>query len=172
MPTRLRCETISRINILGTQFASQGRKQAFPGAEQSLETVGMNDVNEPLKVVPEQSRPCDPWTGCDWPTEFGPMKLDLNGIRSRQALTVASATRGAESEQWRLAAIWLATVESDAARARDIALRLAELGQQGFPVESDRLRLELLELENKYPQRRGNLVALDRHLTVETPGNA
>ena len=61
------------------------------------------------------------WQGCDWPTEFGPRRLKLFGIRARQAYLAAKATRGDEAATWDEAARWLSTVERDAARAAEFA---------------------------------------------------
>lgn len=61
------------------------------------------------------------WVGCDWLTEFGPGRLNLNRISARQARMLANATSGQESTQWHEAAEWLTTVETDAESARQAA---------------------------------------------------
>ena len=63
------------------------------------------------------------WTGCHWPTEFGPLKLQLQNIRAYQALMLANATCGEEANQWNAASKWLIDTE----RAANCALQAGEL---------------------------------------------
>jgi hypothetical protein len=67
------------------------------------------------------------WTGCDWPVHFGKFGLNLNGLRSRQAVLIAGATSGAEAAEWRRAAKWLAHVEQDARQAETLARAAVDL---------------------------------------------
>lgn len=92
------------------------------------------------------------WTGCDWPTEFGPLRLNLCEIRSRQARTAASATRGPESQQWLEAAQWLESVEKDAEAHRQLLNQDNRARQRGKTVEVERLQKSAAEIEAKYPQ--------------------
>jgi hypothetical protein len=64
------------------------------------------------------------WTGCDWPTVFGPAGLDLEGVSAAEAETLAVESLGtAEAESWVAAAKWLDEVESRARQAeREAAL--------------------------------------------------
>lgn len=78
----------------------------------------MNPLDRLCQSVDQANRA---WTGCCWPTQFGPGRLNLEGTQSRHALLLAAATRGDESAQWRAAARWLAGVEADAAAARQHA---------------------------------------------------
>ena len=97
----------------------------------------------------------DHWQGCDWPTRFGPRQFDLAGIRSRQALLAAKATRGEEARVWSEAATWLAEVEGDAVRAAELARQaLEEAEQEQWPVASELLQ-QAESLEAKYPQLDG-----------------
>ena len=41
------------------------------------------------------------WVGCDWPTRFGPLGLNLKGLHSNQATLIARATCGREAAEWR-----------------------------------------------------------------------
>ncbi|TWU62768.1 hypothetical protein [Crateriforma conspicua] len=91
-----------------------------------------------------------PWTGCDWATEFGPLKLNLQCIRSRQARTVASATRGLEAEQWLAAAKWLEKVESDAIRATELRRQADHADGKGDAGEAFRLRRAADEIEAEH----------------------
>jgi hypothetical protein len=90
------------------------------------------------------------WTGCDWPTQFGLMGLDLCGLTARQARLMAGATAGAESADWRAAATWLAEVEADARQAEDAARRAAQLAAEGRLAEAAEQALAACELEGRY----------------------
>jgi hypothetical protein len=50
------------------------------------------------------------WTGCDWPTAFGTMDLDLNGITAAQA-GARAAVDTPLARDWHEAALWLGRVE-------------------------------------------------------------
>lgn len=65
------------------------------------------------------------WAGCDWPTEFGPARLNLQSMTAEQAALLGRATGGWESIRWREAGRFLAQVEADAKAAR----RAAELAR-------------------------------------------
>jgi hypothetical protein len=67
------------------------------------------------------------WTGCDWPTAFGPRGRDLEGWTPALAeRAAAEAKRPEEAEDWRAAARWLAQVEERARRAEAEAARAVE----------------------------------------------
>ena len=82
------------------------------------------------------------WTGCDWPTVFGPARLDLNGITAAEAETLAVETDGLpEGEHWAAAARWLDELERLAARAEReavLAVAEAEAGARAEAVEHAR----------------------------------
>lgn len=92
------------------------------------------------------------WRGCDWPTSFGPRKLDLYRIRSRQATLASKATRGDESVDWHDAAKWLESVEKDADRAADAAARAMMAAQEGDFANVDQCLAEAERLEEIYGQ--------------------
>lgn len=71
------------------------------------------------------------WNGCDWPTQWGEGKLNLQGMSSSQAAILAQATAGAERASWRIAAHWLQEVEETAREARQQAEQAAELTEAG-----------------------------------------
>jgi hypothetical protein len=55
------------------------------------------------------------WSGCDWPTEFGSLSLDLNGWTAAQAKARADKARQwQDAQEWNAAADWLAEVEQHA----------------------------------------------------------
>ncbi|MDA1232783.1 MAG: hypothetical protein O2856_18600 [Planctomycetota bacterium] len=63
----------------------------------------------------------DRWVTCDWPTEFGLLKLNLQNLRSFQLARLAQATSGQESQEWRRASKWVRKIEDDATKAQDLA---------------------------------------------------
>ncbi len=67
------------------------------------------------------------WKGCDWPTHFGPLGLNLNGLNVVQATLMSGATTGREGTEWRRAAKWLARVELDAQKAEQNAKAAVDL---------------------------------------------
>src|SRR5262249_9728411 len=71
------------------------------------------------------------WAGCDWPTSFGETGLELNGLRSGQAVLMARATSGAEATDWREAVQWLRLIEADADAAEVAARRAVEHAARG-----------------------------------------
>ncbi|MCA9140314.1 MAG: hypothetical protein KDB00_26265 [Planctomycetales bacterium] len=93
----------------------------------------------------------DSWRGCDWVTEFGPRRLNLCGLQSRQALLAAKATRGDESQCWKAAADWLILVEKDANHAGEIALGVIDMIHRGDVSAASRLLDRAVTLESKYP---------------------
>lgn len=71
------------------------------------------------------------WNGCDWPTQWGRSRLNLQGMSSSQATILARATAGTERANWRLAANWLRQVEETAREARKEAEQAVELTESG-----------------------------------------
>ena len=90
------------------------------------------------------------WAGCDWPTEFGPGRLNLQAITSEQAAMMGRATSGSESSQWREAAVFLAHVERDAEAARDAALQAREEAAAGRLREALEHAGRACEIERRY----------------------
>lgn len=90
------------------------------------------------------------WRGCQWPGEFGPMRLNLNGLTARQAWILANATAGTESQTWRQAAEWLESVERDATTAEAEASLAVQLAADGHLHEAERHARIACELQQKY----------------------
>ena len=63
------------------------------------------------------------WSRCEWDTKFGPLSLNLRGLRSHQARLAAQATRGNEAKRWTEAGRFLESIEKDAATAFQLASR-------------------------------------------------
>ncbi|KAA5541775.1 hypothetical protein FYK55_16315 [Roseiconus nitratireducens] len=90
------------------------------------------------------------WRGCVWPTEFGPLKLNLCGLRSRQAALAANALRGAERRCWQEAACWLSRVERDADRAAALASLAVQSFNSGNLDLAQRLLAQAARIECQY----------------------
>ncbi|MGB7346595.1 MAG: hypothetical protein WBD20_20405 [Pirellulaceae bacterium] len=97
----------------------------------------------------------DHWRGCDWSTQFGPRKLDLAGIRSRQASLAAKATRGDEAICWKEAVRWLTEVEQDAVHASEFADQAFAEAKNGCWTSASNLFLQAEQLEAKYGKSSG-----------------
>lgn len=109
------------------------------------------------------------WVGCDWHTEFGPGRLNLQAMTAEQAALLGRATAGGESVQWREAARFLGQVESDAKAARraaELALEHAVAGQLRSALEHAH---RACELERRYHAIPGweKLEAAIRRQTVD-----
>jgi hypothetical protein len=96
------------------------------GRPQLSGPVGQDDfVNEPadLEVVRAAYEGAKrTWTGCDWPTQFGKLKLELKGVTAGTAQAMAQSGLDADSAaEWQAAAHWLAKVENHAQRAEAFA---------------------------------------------------
>lgn len=90
------------------------------------------------------------WKGCDWSTQFGPLRLDLRGLRSGQAHLLAEATSGQESECWESAARWLRQVERDSQDAKSAAkAAMQHLERHDFTIAMRCIHLAV-SLESKY----------------------
>ena len=92
------------------------------------------------------------WTGCDWDTEFGPNRINLRGLSSRQARLAAQATRGDESTQWREVIHYLDAVEQDARLAAELASDAVDFWSLGNTAEASRRLEQAIALESHYRQ--------------------
>lgn len=91
------------------------------------------------------------WRGCQWHEEFGPLRLDLNGLTARQARILANATAGTESRAWHQAADWLEAVERDAKTAEAEASLAVHLATSGRYSEAECHATSACILQKKYP---------------------
>jgi hypothetical protein len=90
------------------------------------------------------------WVGCDWPTEFGPSRLNLQSMTADQAALLGRATCGSESIQWREAARFLAQIESDAKAARRAAELACHHAVAGRPADALAHAHRACDLERRY----------------------
>ena len=94
------------------------------------------------------------WTGCNWRTDLGPLRLNLMGIHSRQARLIAEATSGEESVAWEEATKFLSQVEVDsraASKAAENAIRLIAEGKLAEAI-ADAERAIALEAKYREPK--------------------
>lgn len=90
------------------------------------------------------------WWGCNWHTQYGPRKLNLFEVRSRQARLIADATSGDESRAWDVASEYLRNVEADAAAAEVAAAEaIAMIGQEQWNAALSAIE-SAVALETKY----------------------
>lgn len=92
------------------------------------------------------------WVGCDWDIAFGTQRLQLKGMKSRQARLLANATAGNESLAWHEAANWLENVERDAQQAESEAYCANELAKSGRLSDAEVHARKACELEQSYEQ--------------------
>jgi hypothetical protein len=93
------------------------------------------------------------WTGCDWPTEFGSLPVNVQGLTAAQVQLLARATSGEEAAQWQAVYRWLAGLEKEAREAEahaEAAVALARAGQWLEALESAN---RAVALEAVYHQR-------------------
>ena len=116
------------------------------------EAAPLNDDHTTRQVTTAYLAAEQSWQGSDWRTSFGPLQLDLCGLKARQTHLLAEATSGAESEAWAAATRWLDQVERHAREARSAAASAIELcGKQQWAAALTRIS-EACELEAQYHQ--------------------
>jgi hypothetical protein len=110
------------------------------------------------------------WAGCDWPTRFGRMGLDLNGWTAVAARVRASETAGLAAADWLAAARWLTHVEECARQAEShaaAAVKAATTGQWEDAVQQAH-RAWAREFSTGRPLRKGKTVWKNLRLAVES----
>ncbi len=90
------------------------------------------------------------WITCDWSTEFGEMRLNVQGLRSSQLLRLADATSGEETREWRKAADWVRRIEDDATTAQHLAHRALEAFQNQEHSQAISLAERAVQLESTW----------------------
>lgn len=93
---------------------------------------------------------CGQWRGCCWPTQLGEGRLNLQGLRSSQAILMARSTAGKERADWTAATRWLEQVERDAREAQEHAELAADLAIFGQLDQACELALRACQLESQY----------------------
>lgn len=90
------------------------------------------------------------WTGCDWETTFGERRLNLSGMRSRQARLLADVTSTIEANYWVEATLYLQHVERDAADAEELARRAIQCLTDGHAEAALTAICRAVMIEAKY----------------------
>lgn len=93
------------------------------------------------------------WIGCDWPTEFGIARLNLDSLSSAQAMLMARATSDKEEDAWREASRWLARVEQEALEAEKEARLAVQAGQANQWVAARTHARNACDIEARYHQQ-------------------
>ena len=106
-----------------------------------MPTRDINDAYESAK---------DQWQTCDWQTEFGPLKLNLNGLCSVHLERLGRATSGQESRAWRMAAIWVREIEAASAKAQELAMQARDAFLRQNLCEAIKLIEQACELERRW----------------------
>lgn len=104
----------------------------------SLEGDNRPDLEEVLRVYEEAA---GTWTGCDWPTSFGPAMLDLEGCTATEAEARSLEVNRDERSRWEEAARWIAEVERRAESAEveaEMAVRMASAADWAAAAEHAR----------------------------------
>lgn len=102
------------------------------------------DINDAYETAKDQ------WQTCDWQTEFGPLKLNLNGLRSIHLERLGHATSGQESRAWRMAATWVREIEAAAAKAQELAMQARDAFLQQNLCEAISLIERACALERRW----------------------
>ena len=92
------------------------------------------------------------WVGCDWDTDFGPRRLNLRGLTSRQARLLANAMAGEESQTWHDASRWLTQVEADARIAETAARSAIAHALNNDWCDAERDAMKAIKIESSYPR--------------------
>jgi hypothetical protein len=86
------------------QHSEQARR--FVSVASPLENAAIEEVRRAYQQA------TGTWTGCDWPTRFGNVGLDLNGLTAAEAEEFAEQSIGTViGKDWQAAARWLTVVE-------------------------------------------------------------
>jgi hypothetical protein len=128
--------------------------QKMPNMVRSLKkghsTMKLTRPNTSQGVAEAHESVHQQWQTCDWATEFGGLKLNLHGLRSVQALRLANATCGSESNEWRMAAEWLRTIEDAAATAESLGLQARKASEAGNHADAVKFIAQAVEVEGEW----------------------
>jgi hypothetical protein len=161
------------VLIVQAVEAVDARHERLAVGRQRLAGLGASAAVSPsvaeIRLLYEKSTGV--WTGCDWPTELGKSRLDLNGWTAERARKKETAVMGADQESdWHAAADWLAKVEQVAQHAEEqaaLAVRAASAGEWREALEYAREALAS-EFATGRAVRRGSTMTWHRlFLTVE-----
>jgi len=104
-------DTLSVLLVEAVEAVDKRRQQRARGHQLILGLPGSDrpDMEEVVRAFEDAA---GTWTGCDWPTAFGPARLDLQGCTAAEATTMAvESLVSDERKAWEQAASWLTEVE-------------------------------------------------------------
>jgi hypothetical protein len=107
------------------------RRQRRGHGPEVIATLPGHDRPDMAEVSRAYEAAAGTWTGCDWPTAFGPAALDLQGWTAAEAEAEAVEAPAGQRKDWAAAARWLTEVERRAEEAEaeaEMAVRAAAAG--------------------------------------------
>jgi len=125
-------DTLSVLLVEAVEAVDKRRQQRARGHQLILGLPGSDrpDMEEVVRAFEDAA---GTWTGCDWPTAFGPARLDLQGCTAAEATTMAvESLVSDERKAWEQAASWLTEVEHRAEQAEaqaGLAVAAANAGE-------------------------------------------
>jgi hypothetical protein len=111
-------DTLAVLVVQAIEDVDERRAQR-EHAREMVEPILEHAAPDMVDIVRTYEEATGTWTGCDWPTVFGPSRLNLEGWTAAQAEAHAVEANREERVDWEAAALWLAEVER---RARDADL--------------------------------------------------
>jgi len=142
------CQFIGTTNAETVPFALQYLLLRITHRTLNMICLAMNEPS----VIQSYDAAHDQWLICDWPTEFGTLKLNLMGLRSFQAERLAYATSGKESSEWQKAANWLRNVEADAREAQELATQARDASLRNDHLHAIDLIKQACQIEATWHQ--------------------
>jgi hypothetical protein len=114
------------------------RRQQRGDGQEVLTTLPGHDRPDMADVRRAYGEAAGAWSGCDWPTVFGPAALDLQGWTAAEAEARAVEAPAAGRKDWEAAARWLRELErraEEAEAAGELAVRAAASGDWAQAAE-------------------------------------
>jgi hypothetical protein len=130
-------DSLAVLVVEAIEAVDRRRQQRGHGREVVAALPGCNQPDL-AEVTGAYEAAAGTWTGCDWPTAFGPAALDLQGWTAAEAEARAVEAAAAERKDWEAAARWLREVERRAEEAEteaELAVRAAAAGDWAQAVE-------------------------------------
>jgi hypothetical protein len=150
-------DSLALLVVEAVEAVDRRRQPRGPGPGDGRPEAARASVEEVAGAYEEGA---GTWTGCDWPTAFGPMLLDLNGMTAAQADARAAAADDLfdleEEGVWGAATCWLEEVERRAWEAESeaaLAVAAARAGHWDEAAEHARVAWSL-EFSTGRPLRR------------------
>jgi hypothetical protein len=125
-------DTLAVLVVEAVEAVDERRRRRAKGRELIASLPG-SDRPGMEEVARAYEEATGTWTGCDWPTVFGPTRLDLQDVTGAEAEAKAVESIGpANRKAWAEAALWLREVERRAEQAEkqaSLAVAAANAGE-------------------------------------------